>query len=57
MLEISDNGVSIKPKDLQRARGNGLRNMQDRTEILNGDIIIGPRLQGGTEVILKVPMA
>jgi signal transduction histidine kinase len=57
MLEISDNGISIKPKDLQRARGNGLRNMQDRTEILNGDIIIGPRLQGGTEVILKVPMA
>ena len=56
MLEIADNGISIKPKDLQRARGNGLRNMQDRTEILNGDIIIGPRLKGGTEVILKVPM-
>lgn len=51
MLEITDNGISIKPKDLQRAKGNGLRNMQDRTEILDGDIIIGPRLQGGTEVI------
>jgi len=56
LLEIMDNGVSIKPKDLQRSRGNGLRNMQDRTEILEGAIVIGPRLKGGTEVVLKVPM-
>ena len=56
MLEILDNGVSIKPKDIHGSRGNGLRNMQDRTEILKGDIVIGPRLEGGTEVILKIPM-
>jgi signal transduction histidine kinase len=56
MLEILDNGVSIKPKDFHGSRGNGLRNMQDRTEILKGEIVIGPRLQGGTEVVLKVPV-
>ncbi len=56
MLEILDNGVSIKPKDIHGSRGNGLRNMQDRTEILKGEIVIGPRLQGGTEVVLKVPV-
>ncbi|NIX56127.1 MAG: GAF domain-containing protein [candidate division Zixibacteria bacterium] len=56
-LEITDNGISIKPEDLQRNRGNGLRNMQDRTDILNGEIVIGPNLHGGTEVKLKVPMS
>ena len=55
-LEIADNGISIKPKDIHDSRGNGLRNMQDRAEILKGEIIIGPRLEGGTEVRLKIPM-
>jgi two-component system sensor histidine kinase DevS len=56
LLEITDNGVSIQPKDLQRSRGNGLRNMQDRAAALNGDIQVTPRVEGGTLVKLVVPM-
>ncbi|MEJ2757038.1 MAG: sensor histidine kinase, partial [Anaerolineales bacterium] len=55
-LEIIDNGVSISPGDLQRSRGNGLNNMQERAALLNGEIIITPRLEGGTQVSLTVPM-
>jgi signal transduction histidine kinase len=55
-LDILDNGVSITPANLQRSRGNGLRNMQDRAASLDGEIVIGPRLEGGTEVRLSVPI-
>lgn len=55
-LDIIDNGVSITAANLQRSRGNGLRNMQDRASGLNGEIVIGPRLEGGTEVRLRVPI-
>jgi signal transduction histidine kinase len=56
ILEILDNGISIRPMDLQRTRGNGLNNMQDRAAALNGEIIISPRIEGGTQVKLSVPM-
>ena len=56
ILEILDNGISIQPMDLQRTRGNGLNNMQDRAATLQGEIIISPRLEGGTQVKLSVPM-
>ena len=55
-LEIEDNGVSIQPQDLQRTVGNGLANMQERAAALNGEIVIGPRLEGGTQVKLAVPI-
>lgn len=55
-LEILDNGVSITPQNLQRSRGNGLGNMQERAAALNGEIIISPRLEGGTRVALTIPM-
>lgn len=55
-LYIYDNGISITPPDLRGARGNGLINMQERASSLDGEIIIGPRLEGGTEVDLSVPI-
>ena len=55
-LEILDNGISIKPQDLQTRVGNGLVNMQERAASLEGEIIIGPRLEGGTEVCLTMPI-
>jgi len=55
-LDIFDNGVSISAAGLQHSRGNGLRNMQDRAASINGEIVIGPRLEGGTEVRLSVPI-
>ena len=55
-LDIVDNGISISAAGLQRSRGNGLRNMQDRAASIHGEIVIGPRLEGGTEVRLSVPI-
>ena len=56
MLDIIDNGVSITPPDLQRSVGNGLVNMQERAASLDGEIVIGPKLEGGTEVRLTIPL-
>ena len=56
ILEIVDNGVSITPTSLQRSVGNGLANMQERAASLKGDIIIGPSLDGGTQVRLTIPL-
>lgn len=56
-LDITDNGISIDTKDMQRNKGNGLRNMQERAAALNGDIVVTPRVQGGTLVRLVVPIA
>ena len=56
MLQIEDNGISINPPDLQRSVGNGLVNMQERAASLKGEIIIGPKFDGGTEVRLTIPL-
>lgn len=56
VLAIMDNGISIHPKSLESTNGNGLRNMRDRTNTLDGEIDIRPREEGGTEVILRVPV-
>ena len=55
-LQIEDNGVSIRPRDLHNMVGNGLVNMQERAASLNGEITISPRLEGGTMVKLAVPI-
>ena len=56
LLDIFDNGISITPPDLQRSVGNGLVNMQERAASLDGEIVIGPKLEGGTEVRLTIPL-
>ena len=56
VLKIEDNGISIQPQDLHSLTGNGLVNMQERAAALQGEITIGPRLEGGTEVHLAVPI-
>jgi signal transduction histidine kinase len=55
-LEIFDNGITIRSQDLHTKVGNGLVNMQERAASLEGEITIGPRLEGGTEVCLTVPI-
>ena len=56
ILEILDNGVSIEPSALQISKGNGLKNMRERTSSLGGRIEIAPREVGGTKVILTAPI-
>jgi NarL family two-component system sensor histidine kinase YdfH len=56
MLDIVDNGVSIQESDRQTAVGNGLINMRERAAGMNGELMIEPREEGGTEVNLSVPI-
>jgi len=55
-LIILDNGVSILPDEINYPNGNGLSNMRERTTALEGEINIAPRIEGGTEVILAIPI-
>ena len=56
ILEILDNGISIEPSTLQKTKGNGLRNMHERTLSLGGTIEIAQREIGGTKVVLIAPI-
>jgi signal transduction histidine kinase len=53
-LEISDNGQGI-PRD-QRA-GVGLNSMRERAEELGGTLTVTPSVDGGTRVLVRLPMS
>jgi signal transduction histidine kinase len=52
-LEVEDNGVGFKPGTARS--GMGLVGMQERAELLGGDLKIGAGQLGGTRVKLSVP--
>ena len=52
-LEVEDNGVGFKPGATRS--GMGLVGMQERAELLGGDLKIGAGQLGGTRVTLSVP--
>ena len=52
-LEILDNGIGINGS---RAKGLGLIAMRERAELLRGWFSVERRAEGGTRVILKVPV-
>lgn len=53
-LSISDNGVGFEPES-NKGKGNGLRNMKNRSEEMNGTFTIRSQPNSGTEitVVLK----
>jgi two-component system sensor histidine kinase UhpB len=50
-LRVADNGRGLHG----RAEGAGVRGMRERALLVRGDLTIGPRTGGGTEVRLLVP--
>jgi signal transduction histidine kinase len=54
--KIIDNGISIPLHMVKNPKGNGLNNMRERAEILNGKIRIRQIDSGGTEIRLKLPI-
>jgi signal transduction histidine kinase len=52
-LEVEDNGTGFKPGTARS--GMGLVGMQERAELLGGDLKIGAGQLGGTRVKLSVP--
>ena len=50
-LRVADNGRGLPAG----ADGAGLRGMRERALLVDGQLTIGPRIGGGTEVRLLVP--
>jgi signal transduction histidine kinase len=55
-LMIEDNGGSIDDEDIIKPSGDGIRNMRERADLLDGDIAIQSLQTGGTCVYLTVPI-
>ncbi len=57
VLEIRDNGCGISEADMNKPRSFGLRGIRERINSLNGEFSIGSAEQGGSHIILSVPVA
>jgi signal transduction histidine kinase len=57
-LEVSDNGRGLTEADRAKARSFGLRGLTERAQAVGGwvDVISGAQGQGGTSLILSVPL-
>lgn len=56
MLAVSDNGRGMIPDAGESRRGMGLPGMRARAEQIQGELRVGPRQGGGTEVIARAPI-
>lgn len=56
-LKIEDNGKGFDVRSIENdpERGSGLRNMQNRTKLIGGELNIGQR-QPGTEIQISLPI-
>ena len=55
-LEIRDNGRGIAEQDMEKPRSFGLRGIRERIQSLSGSFHITTPEQGGTLLILRVPV-
>lgn len=55
-LEIRDNGRGVSEHDMDKPRSFGLRGIRERVQSLNGGFHIALAEQGGTLLMLKVPV-
>jgi len=53
-VSVSDDGVGFGPED--ENAGFGLRGMRERVDLLDGELEIGPRPDGGTRVTALLPL-
>jgi PAS domain S-box-containing protein len=57
LLEVSDNGVGIRKRDIENPKSLGLLGMQERAAILGGKIQFDVMPAGGTLVKVEIPLA
>lgn len=57
VLEIRDDGRGVTADDLNKPRSFGLRGIRERINSLGGSFAIQPRAGGGTEIVLRAPLA
>ncbi|MTI89087.1 MAG: hypothetical protein FH748_14110 [Balneolaceae bacterium] len=52
-----DNGLGMDTENtLSKASGNGLKNIQNRAQEMNGDCTINSSPNNGTEFLLSIPL-
>lgn len=56
VLRVEDNGQGM-PSRAASGGGQGLAGMRHRVDALRGKLEIGPRADGGTQVVVRVPLA
>ena len=56
IVEIRDNGRGINSVDLHKTKSFGLRGIRERVRSLHGELSIGPGEQGGTHIMLSLPL-
>jgi len=57
LVEIIDDGKGFElKKEIENAGGFGLKNIQNRVEILKGELIINSQNSMGTKLIIKIPL-
>lgn len=55
VLQISDDGIGIKPEDKLKKHAFGLRGMVERVQAVDGRISIEPGLITGTKILVRLP--
>ncbi len=55
-MKVKDNGVGISDDNLENIKSIGLFGIKERVLLLRGNIVIKRAKEGGTELILKVPI-
>ena len=55
VLQISDDGIGIKPEDKLKKHAFGLRGMVERVQAVGGRISIEPGLIIGTKILVRLP--
>jgi len=56
VVEIRDNGRGISDADMHKPKSFGLRGIRERVRSLNGELSITPGEQGGTHIMLSLPL-
>lgn len=56
-FEVSDDGTGIGPKGRAGEKALGLRNMQERAQLVGGELTIEPSSPSGTRVLVRIPLA
>lgn len=54
-LIVEDNGVGFNSADLKNVKGMGLRNLSERLQGMEGELILDTSLGRGTVVVINVP--
>jgi len=55
VMQISDDGIGIKPEDKLKKHAFGLRGMMERVQAVGGQISIEPGLIIGTKILVRLP--